>query len=122
MTRTMSRIAALAVAAVIAVACGGNGDDGGAAPASDVTLVTTEFAFEPDAFTIAADTDVTVTIDNSGGAVEHDFVVDDLDVNIHAEMGETVSGTVNAPAGTYTFYCSVPGHRSAGMEGTMTVS
>jgi plastocyanin len=33
----------------------------------------------------------------------------------------TKSVTASLTAGTYTFYCSVPGHREAGMKGTLVV-
>jgi plastocyanin len=35
--------------------------------------------------------------------------------------GGSKSLTLNLKAGTYTFFCSVPGHRMAGMQGTLKV-
>lgn len=54
------------------------------------------------------------------------------DVRIEDSGGKDIGGTevitessesaaVNLKPGDYTFYCSVPGHRQAGMEGTLTV-
>ena len=54
-------------------------------------------------------------------------------VTIESASGEPVGGTptfkggsktvsLNLKPGTYKFFCSVPGHRMAGMEGTLTVN
>ena len=36
--------------------------------------------------------------------------------------GATKTLTVTLKPGTYTYYCSVPGHRMAGMQGTLTIT
>lgn len=125
MRNTKLSIPAVLLAATLGLAACGGGDDGGGGDAAQggdsLTVATTEFEYDPASMTIDADTDVAVTLDNSGGAVEHDFIVEDEDVEISAAPGETVEGTVNLPAGDYTVYCSVPGHRESGMEASLTV-
>jgi plastocyanin len=37
-------------------------------------------------------------------------------------QGGSKTLSVNLKPGTYTFFCSVPGHRQGGMVGTLTVS
>ena len=67
---------------------------------------------------------VIVNITNTGVGF-HDFVIDALDVN-SGELagGEQVQVTFTAPdePGEFQFYCSIPGHKEAGMVGTLTVT
>ncbi|WP_165492113.1 plastocyanin/azurin family copper-binding protein [Egibacter rhizosphaerae] len=66
---------------------------------------------------------VEFVMDNQGAA-EHDMVIEELGDEEVVELtpgGETASGTVELEPGEYTLYCSVPGHREAGMEATITV-
>lgn len=108
---------------MLLVACGGDSGSGDSASGSTATtIVATEFAFDPSSFNLPADTDVELTLQNAG-VVEHDIVVAELDdqMLVYANAGQTVTETVNLPAGSYTIYCSIPGHRQAGMEGSLTV-
>ena len=68
-----------------------------------------------------ADTDVTIHLTNEG-MLQHDFVIEDTDFRTELlNGGESDEIVVNLPAGEYTYYCSVAGHREAGMVGTLTV-
>jgi plastocyanin len=63
---------------------------------------------------------VTVVLTNSD-LFRHTFTIDELDVNVEAPLGGTREETFAAPPGTYRFYCRVPAHAAAGMEGTLTI-
>ena len=57
------------------------------------------------------------------GATAHDFVVDELELRVDAQPGDTVQVTIpeDAAPGEYRFYCSYPGHDEAGMSGTLVI-
>lgn len=57
------------------------------------------------------------------GATLHDVTIEEEgdEVVVEAEGGQTDEGSMELTAGSYTYYCSVPGHREAGMEGTLEV-
>src|SRR5262245_16120623 len=66
-----------------------------------------------------------ITLDNAGG--EHTFHLEDettLMDTLHVNAaGDAVSGRAFfSKAGDYVFYCTIPGHRQAGMEGVIHVS
>lgn len=135
-------VVVIAAAAVLVAACGGDDDSGGGgdgdgAAATLITVEGTEFAFEPDAWVVAADTDVTVTFEN-GGSIEHEWVVLTAGTEIGSEAdfsaslieasidkipaGTSESLTLNLPPAEYQVICAIPGHFDAGMEGTLTVA
>ena len=64
----------------------------------------------------------TISLPNTGATL-HNFAVDALGIDVDMPVGETVEATIPADAapGEYEFYCNVPGHKQAGMVGTLTV-
>jgi plastocyanin len=103
-------------------------DEQGAAEAGaagDLTLSAPEdgtLAFDTDALDAEAG-EVTIGFDNPA-SIEHDVAIEGDGEEI-AKSDLVSEGTTEVSAdlepGEYTFYCSVPGHREGGMEGTLAV-
>jgi len=52
----------------------------------------------------------------------HTVTIDRLGIDLKLPVGSHRRITISAPAGTYTFYCRIPGHAQAGMRGAITIS
>lgn len=98
------------------------GGGGGASTTLDVEADSTALSFNTTKLSAKAGK---VTIDfKNPSAIPHNVVIEENGKELAgfepiAEGEESESAELKP--GTYTFYCSVPGHREAGMEGTLTV-
>lgn len=130
--------------ALLLASCGGGGNDGptptpaGAANGL-LTVRTFEWGFEPANLLLRQGEEVRIELVNEGRAL-HNLKIDDLDADgiesestgsLSADEGELFVGADAGEGGTlvftpretgsFTFYCTVPQHRSLGMEGEVTI-
>jgi plastocyanin len=120
---------AAALLAVGLTACGGGGGSGASGykpptgPSTEtISIDAGNFFFKPDTVT-AKPGIATIKLTSEGG--EHDLVFDGAYSGFQVEVsgtGSTDSQKIDLKPGKYTFYCNFPGHRAAGMQGTLTVS
>ena len=121
------------IALLLLAACGSSG------PSTMLSYTMTDFAFNPNEFTIPAGEEITLKVTHRG-TMEHDFIImkygtdagdmfDDADkVNIFWEVdlqpgdSETVLFKAPGQPGTYQIICGMPGHLQSGMIGKLIVT
>jgi plastocyanin len=85
-----------------------------------IVVTASSLAFDPAEITVNAGEDVAIVL--SSVDLLHDFVIDEVDMHLGADQGKTATGgLIVMEPGEYAYYCSVEGHREAGMEGTLVV-
>jgi uncharacterized cupredoxin-like copper-binding protein len=95
---------------------------------TEVKFVGTDLKFTPNKATGKVGQVYTIVLDNKG-LIEHDIAFPGLkgtssapDAKVLVKPGETGKMDVTfSEAGTYEFVCTIPGHKEAGMKGTMTI-
>lgn len=87
-----------------------------------LTISTGDFYFDPNTLTVLAPgTQITLRIRNYT-PMRHTFTLPAAGVNAVLYHGLTTTVRFSAPAaGTYSFYCSEPGHAQQGMVGELVV-
>lgn len=85
-----------------------------------IEITARSFEFDPAEITVTAGEDVAIVL--TAEDLLHDFTIDELDAHVAADADATNEGGLRADdPGRYTYYCTVTGHRDAGMEGTLIV-
>lgn len=131
----------LAGAALALAACSAAG---GGSQAQDLTVQAQDLAFTPTTLEVTAGQPVKLTLQNNG-ALDHDFSIMEFPMQGEAEstggmehdMGDAAEPELHVAAaagqsaaldftptkpGTYEFWCTVAGHKEAGMAGTLAVT
>jgi uncharacterized cupredoxin-like copper-binding protein len=108
-------------------------------PSTEISFTMTDFAFNPNEFTVPAGEDITIKVAHNG-TMEHSFIVmkyatdagemfDEADkTNVYWEVdlqpgdSETVLFRAPGTPGTYQIICGMPGHLQSGMIGKLIVT
>lgn len=129
-----SRRATLAASALAALAatvtgCGSSNGEGGSvtvttatgATAAKVVVGAHDVYFDPETVKAPAGKIDLELVER--GSQPHTLVFEDVDGDKLSVTGghKSDTRTVTLEAGTYTYYCDIPGHRGQGMEGTLTL-
>jgi plastocyanin len=113
--------------------CGGGDDSGGApTPAAGGGGSATKLMLRADAGgklaydkqSLTAPAGPVAIAMSNPSSLSHDVSIEGPGTDEHGEVvarGGTSTVSADLAPGTYAFYCSVPGHRAGGMEGTLTV-
>ena len=92
---------------------------------STTTVVMAEFTFAPDRMVVPAGRD-TFVLQNTG-QFPHNVHIEGNGVSVDVSPnpvagGDSFTGAVTLPAGTYDVWCPVSNHKDRGMVGTLTVA
>jgi uncharacterized cupredoxin-like copper-binding protein len=136
----------LTLISAVLSACNSTADQPNLAPRTELTLVATDIVYDANRLEVVAGQPVKLALKNDG-VLEHDFSITEIPHTGEAEAHEEVAGHdmsgmsvdpevhVAAPAGgsnsieftpsepgEYEYWCTVSGHKEAGMVGTLIVT
>lgn len=131
--RSAALAACLALVGVTA-GCGGGGSGdnsatkdctapAGSEKAASVKFDALEYKYEPSTASVPAGVVEIRLVD--AGQLPHTLVFEDCTTDPKLSVqggGQDATTLVTLEAGSYSFYCDVPGHRGQGMVGTLTVT